>query len=77
MFIRIMITPKSSKTASSVKVVVGTVNLKEPYSTHQADQIIVHEEYVSSRYKKSDIALIKVIIKPNQYFIRNNVIRSN
>ncbi|CAK9805104.1 Mite allergen Der p 3 [Anthophora plagiata] len=50
----------SGKTASSIQVVAGTINLSQPESTHNVVKIIIHEKYDSLDSWKNDIALLKV-----------------
>ncbi|KAG7197992.1 hypothetical protein KM043_016217 [Ampulex compressa] len=50
----------ANKPSSSIKVVAGTINLREGGSVHQIEQVIVHEEYDPSNSWLNDIALLKV-----------------
>lgn len=46
--------------ADQIKVVAGTINLKDPQSEHNVEKIIMHEKYDSSDSWRNDIALVKV-----------------
>ncbi|XP_032686016.1 chymotrypsin-2-like [Odontomachus brunneus] len=48
------------KSANDIKVVAGTVDLNNPRSTHEVEEIITHESYNPSDSWRNDIALLRV-----------------
>ncbi|XP_014486729.1 PREDICTED: chymotrypsin-2-like [Dinoponera quadriceps] len=48
------------KQPGSLQVIAGTINLNNPKSKHEVEQIIVHKEYNPSNSWRNDIALLKV-----------------
>lgn len=46
---------------ANIKVIAGTINLKDPKSTHDVEAIIVHKSHnIITDYYRYDIALVKV-----------------
>lgn len=43
-----------------LKVIAGTINLKDAKSTHEVETITVHEQYNPSDSWRNDIAILKV-----------------
>nr|XP_034195406.1 chymotrypsin-2-like isoform X5 [Osmia lignaria] len=73
------------KTAPSIKVIAGTINLTAPKSEHNVKKIIIHEKYDKADSWKNDIALLKVdksFVKSQQIsFVplppKNQVVKAN
>lgn len=49
-----------SKEPADIKVIAGTIDLKDARSTHEVEDIIIHESYNPRDSWKNDIALVKV-----------------
>ena len=73
------------KSATNIKVIVGTIDLTAPKSEHNVMKIIIHEKYNKDDSWKNDIALLKVekpFVKSEQItFVplppRNQVVKAN
>nr|XP_034195401.1 chymotrypsin-2-like [Osmia lignaria] len=73
------------KTAASIKVIAGTINLAAQKSEYNVKKIIIHEKYDEADSWKNDIALLKVdksFVKSQQVaFVplppKNQVVKAN